>query len=196
MNKKEEILEATCYYFSKYGYNASLSDIAKRVGIKTPSLYSHFENKGHLFYLAVERELTLYFTYLNHTLDSLEGMTTEEKLKTIILSVFEYFNTIERLRFKRNIALIENEEIRSKCKEFIRLQEKKCSKKIMKIFRQGVQSGELREDTGVPEISLYFAMLQGMLDAMLLFCEASEDMQDYIINTVQAYWKGIKAPEK
>ena len=47
---KLRILDAALTIFSKKGFDAtSVGDIAKAVGIKTPSLYSHFESKQQLY---------------------------------------------------------------------------------------------------------------------------------------------------
>ena len=55
MDKKTEILNSAYKHFSKRGYNVSMSDIAKDVGIKTPSLYSHFTSKDEIILIVIEK---------------------------------------------------------------------------------------------------------------------------------------------
>jgi AcrR family transcriptional regulator len=43
VSKKEEIIKAAAELFSQKGYHLSISDIAKKVNIKPPSIYSHFQ---------------------------------------------------------------------------------------------------------------------------------------------------------
>ncbi len=50
MNTKEKITEEALKLFSEKGYSdVYVSDIAKAVGIKAPSLYKHFKNKQEIF---------------------------------------------------------------------------------------------------------------------------------------------------
>jgi len=56
MSKKDEIIDATSELFAEKGYELSMSDIAARVGIKTPSLYSHFESKDEIIGIVLEKD--------------------------------------------------------------------------------------------------------------------------------------------
>ena len=50
MDTKHRILDEALTLFSEKGYaNVYVSDIAERVGIKTPSLYKHYRNKRAIF---------------------------------------------------------------------------------------------------------------------------------------------------
>ena len=54
----ERILDAAEDLFARRGFDAtSLSDVADRVGIRTPSLYSHFGSKQDLYVAVLERLL-------------------------------------------------------------------------------------------------------------------------------------------
>jgi len=62
----ERILDAAEAIFAERGYDAtSLSDIAERVGIRTPSLYNHFKNKENLYIAVLERLLDPFFEMLD-----------------------------------------------------------------------------------------------------------------------------------
>lgn len=50
------ILEAALEHFAESGYEgAALSDIARQVGIRTPSIYAHFKNKDDLFLSVIDK---------------------------------------------------------------------------------------------------------------------------------------------
>ncbi len=54
---KEKLKKAALHLFAEKGYDGTaLSEIAKEAGIKTPSIYAHFESKEAL-YIAVYREV-------------------------------------------------------------------------------------------------------------------------------------------
>ena len=106
MDKKEEILHAAFKLFSEKGYALSMSDIAKAVKIKTPSLYSHFESKDKIVELTIKKEIEHYFFTLDKLIDSMKDKTCREKLNGMFLSVLDYFCQSGRLRFWRNIPLL------------------------------------------------------------------------------------------
>ena len=50
MNTKKRILDEALTLFSEKGYaNVFVTDIAKAVGIKAPSLYKHYKSKQDIF---------------------------------------------------------------------------------------------------------------------------------------------------
>lgn len=58
----ERILDAAEDLFARHGFEAtSLADVADRVGIRAPSLYSHFASKRDLYVAVVERLLEPFF---------------------------------------------------------------------------------------------------------------------------------------
>jgi AcrR family transcriptional regulator len=55
MDTKQRILDEALTLFSEKGYaNVYVADIAKRVGIKAPSLYKHYKNKRAIFDAIIE----------------------------------------------------------------------------------------------------------------------------------------------
>jgi AcrR family transcriptional regulator len=65
----EEILEAAGKAFSTAGYEgATLSSIAKEVGIKTPGLYYHFKSKSDLLFAYLQRVGSMIDTEIDKAL--------------------------------------------------------------------------------------------------------------------------------
>ena len=68
----EDILDVAERWFAERGFEAtSLGDISDGVGIRSPSLYKHFENKEEMFIAVLERLLDPYFEILHRILDEL-----------------------------------------------------------------------------------------------------------------------------
>jgi TetR/AcrR family transcriptional regulator len=84
----ERILDAAEDLFAKKGYSAtSLSDVADKVGIRSPSLYNHFKNKE-----------ALYQTVLNRLLDNfIEPLDELTETQLSQQRVLEWLDTIVRL---------------------------------------------------------------------------------------------------
>jgi AcrR family transcriptional regulator len=62
----ERILDTAEQLFAERGFDgASLGEVASRVGIRGPSLYSHFKNKQQLYEAVLERLLDPFFSMLD-----------------------------------------------------------------------------------------------------------------------------------
>lgn len=192
MSKKDEIIDAASHLFSEKGYELSMSDIAKQVGIKTPSLYSHFESKEEIISIVIENEMTRLYSHLNQTIDGLENESVELKLKSLYLSVFDYFDTSGKLQIMRRLPLLDDSLIKEKCKETIRIQDGIFSSKMKKLMEEGIASGEVRKDATNGVMLLYLATIQGLLDVKLLYRYSAAEMERYSLAAWEAYWNGIK----
>lgn len=82
----ERILDAAEAIFAARGYDAtSLSDIAEGVGIRTPSLYNHFESKESLYLAVLERLLDPFFAMLDGFLaQPLDVARAEESIAALM----------------------------------------------------------------------------------------------------------------
>ena len=192
MSKKDEIIEAAGYFFSDKGYDLSMSDIADKVGIKTPSLYSHFGSKEELIWLTVEKEIFAFYNYLNQTIDISKNENAELQLRRIFLSVFKYFDKPERLKVWRRLPLVDNNSIKKKCLDRIRENDERITQKVKKILDDGVRQGEVSENIDNGVLLLFLAMIQGLLDKMLLMELTASEMEKYTLVTWETFWKGIK----
>ena len=192
MDQKEEIIKAMFEVFSEKGYNASMADISKKVGIKPQSIYSHFESKDEIVWIVLEREIDTKFEFLRGKIEKSKNESCEVALKKIAFAIYDYFNDYKKLKFWRNISLIQNEEIRKKCQEKIRFSEGSNRKEMVSIFQVGAEKREIKSNHLEGVMILYLSMIQGILDGMLLYNDSRVDMKDYAKITWDAFWDGIK----
>jgi len=193
MKRKDEILEIAGQLFAEKGYDLSMSDIAGKIGIKTPSLYSHFESKDEIISLVLEREVIKMYDFFNMTLDRLQEEGTEQKLKRLFFSIFNYFEKPGQLEILRRIPFVENEMIKMKLTKVMLERDASFSLKVREIIEEGILSGEVRENAEEGTMLLYLAMIQGMLDTKLLQKYTDSRLQDYTLTAWEAFWNGIKA---
>jgi AcrR family transcriptional regulator len=194
MDKKNEILEVTFELFTEKGYQASMSDIAKKVKLKTPSLYSHFENKEEIMDIVIRREIYSFFTELENKLISLLDVEVEKALREAYFFILDYYSDKGRIRFWRNISLINNLELREKSREYIQKRELIIAKLTKQIFEKGTREKIIREECSEGCFFLYLAMIQGVLDGMLLYDDNSGiDMEVFINGVWNSYWQGISS---
>lgn len=193
MKRKDEILDIAGSLFSEKGYDLSMSDIAGKIGIKTPSLYSHFDSKDEIICQVLEREMTKMYDFFNMTINGLQNEGTERKLKQLFLSIFDYFETPGQLELWRRIPFVENEMIKMKLTKVILERDAFFSSRVKKIIEEGIQSGEVRENAEDGTMLLYLVMIQGLLDTKLLQKYTDSQLKDYTLTAWQAFWNGIKA---
>jgi len=191
-NTKMAILKEAYELFAENGYSTSLDEVAKKVGIKTPSLYAHFENKEELFFILIKQEIESYFSKLDLQFRNLHGKNTYTQISGIFFSVMEYFKHDNRARFWRNIPLIKVAKLRDQCRLLIKQNDRKYSELMAAILHQGVIHKELRESVDDGSVNLLLAMIQGILDGMLLYENDEFDIQLFALKAWQAFWDGIK----
>jgi Transcriptional regulator len=189
-NKKEEILDIVKGLFSQKGYMLSMSDIAECVKIKVPSLYSHFSSKDEIIYKVVEKEINNYYDSLIIFFKKSKNEESKTILEGYYLHIFAYFDTREKIKFWHNIYLIQNEDLRKKCKKLIVFRNETNLKKIKSIFEEGMLKGEIKKSDKEPEL-LYLAMIQGILEGILVYGDVS---RLYTEKIWEAFWDGIRIP--
>ncbi|MEA4987164.1 MAG: TetR/AcrR family transcriptional regulator [Anaerovorax sp.] len=193
MGKKEEILNVAHMLFSEKGYNLSMSELSKAVKIKTPSLYSHFRSKEEIVECIVKQEIEKCFSYLEVTINEMEDKKCREKFEGVLFAIFDYFSQNKRLGFWRNISLIQNSKLKNDFHVIIKEKEDYYLDKLKQCVEKGISKGEIKETVGEGAVYLYFTMLQGMMDLMLLYENQPLDVNEYVKKTWSAYWEGIKA---
>jgi AcrR family transcriptional regulator len=190
MEKKKEILSAANELFSEKGYNLSMSEIANAVKIKTPSLYSHFSSKEEIVELMIKEEIQNYYDNMEKTMEKVKCLSSKECLQEFLLSVLNYLMQNNRLRFWKNIPMIQNKDLADSCRKLIQEQDIKFNRQIRQWFEKGIARGEIIESEGDGALYLYFVMIQGILDGMLFHQNSSHSLE-LAMKVFDAYWDGI-----
>ncbi len=191
MDRKEEVINAAFYLFAEKGYQLSMAEIAKQVGIKTPSLYSHFKSKDEIIYRMVEKIVKELFDHMNRTLDATQDLGCGEALGSVFFASME-FNTYDRLRVYRRLPFIGQEDIRDRCIGIMRERETAFIGRLVGVIQKGIQAGEVHEKVEGGIITLFMAILQGNLDGKLLYIN-HENVQEFYEKSWTCYWDGIRA---
>jgi AcrR family transcriptional regulator len=195
MVTKQDILDETYLLFAEKGYYLSMSDIAKQVGLKVPSIYSHFQSKDEIIYCVMENKISTYYTtLLDEIKQSLQSdVSTEKRLRQICFSVSDYFSNQQTLRFWKNISLIYHEELRVKCRELVKRQDELLFELLRSIFEIGSKKCEItvKEESVEGGVLLFWTMMQGILDMILIQGGMHMSYDTQIPKIWQAYWDGL-----
>ena len=192
MDKKEKILEVTDALFADKGYNVSMSDIAKEVGIKVPSIYSHYSGKDEIILLVIEREINRFYSFLLEEMKNMKEVNCEEKLKKLYYLILNYYKQENRLRFWRGISLIQNTELKMQCGNLVREKEKEVSEKLHQIFTEGMKNNRIEGIDAQSMVSFYFVLVRGVMDMMLVYQNVETDLDLFFDKIWREYWFAIK----
>ncbi|MEJ8553519.1 TetR/AcrR family transcriptional regulator [Tepidibacter sp. Z1-5] len=106
MMTAKKIKQSALELISQRGYSdTTLSLIAERVGIKKPSIYSHFESKEDIFFCILEDETKNLKKYIESILDDIKESELDESLYLIIYKFANYFNKNKILAKFWNIVM-------------------------------------------------------------------------------------------
>lgn len=177
MDKKTEILDATFSQFCRRGYSVVMSDIAKDVGIKTPSIYSHFSSKDEIILLVVERQIEEYCGFLDTLYANIQQLDWIHKLEKIYFDIIRYFKNADQVRFYKNILLIDQADLRKKCSAKVFDMELFHLSKLESVFPNESEGNAL----------LFLSIIQGALEVELLFYESDDTAEAYITKIWRSY---------
>jgi len=98
MATKAEIKDSAYYCFAHYGYEGTtMQDIAKAVGLKKQSLYSHFQSKEELYLTVLQEQQRKVIGEIKASLVKLRGKPLEDLLKGLFNSYVSIFLDREML---------------------------------------------------------------------------------------------------
>lgn len=87
MSAKNRIRDVAFHYFSQYGYEGTaLSQIAKEINVKTPSLYAHFSSKEEIFFYCLEYALESDLDFFQLELELKDDTIVENTLYNLLLN--------------------------------------------------------------------------------------------------------------
>lgn len=193
MDTKQQILDATFHLFAEKGYHTSMSDISKKVGIKVPSIYSHFKSKDEIIFTVMEREIKSFFEKIRTEVAVICALEEDcgTRLKNIFYSVISYFE-YEKLRSWRNISLIYQKELREKCRELYIKEESHTTQLLKTIYDEGIKRSQIKADHHGSHTLFYLTMMQGYFELVLIYHESNIDLEQYKNKIWLTYWESIR----
>ncbi|WP_026678319.1 TetR/AcrR family transcriptional regulator [Fictibacillus gelatini] len=189
---KEKIKEVALSVFASQGYEgASLSKIADGVGIKTPSIYSHFKSKEDLFFSIFEDVLWEDIQRVQTLLETIKNDSIEEKLYQILHNIFQYYkqNEEKAVLLKRTMLFPPDalkEELRLK---FVN-SETALSKILYSVFEEGIKTGVIKgeiEDL----LASFYCLIDGLF--IQIFYYGKEEVEARFQKVWSIFWAGIQA---
>ncbi|TVY11999.1 TetR/AcrR family transcriptional regulator [Paenibacillus cremeus] len=187
------IKQAALHAFVRSGYDGTaLSDIAQRVGLKTPSLYAHFQSKQELFLFTFEDVLREHTQAIQQVLEQCQQQcdTTEAILCRLLL---EYCGGLqlggERAAFLKRALLFPPRFLASGLKERFLLMEQQLSEPLTAVFEAALSAGQVRGWSVKELLTSYFYLMDGCFVQSYLYRRDAFD--ERLAAAWRIYWRGI-----
>lgn len=189
--KKNEILEKSLELFANQGYfGTSMDNIAKAVGIKKASLYSHYPGKESIFTALFNSILEDYSKFIENLTSCNEETNYLEKLASIFSGYVKNCQDNLKMAFWDRYYYYPPEYL----KDYILTKTKEVEMlfvdKIISIIDQGIKNGMIKnKDAHGIALSFYYMMIG--LAMTIKFYEEKEIDQD-IDKCISAFLEGLK----
>lgn len=160
----ERIKLAALTMFTESGYvGASLSEIAKEVGIKTPSIYAHYKSKEQLFLQLIQEVIVEEHKQFIELLHNME----QEPVKQQMYRLFAFFTDLDQLTtgqaFLKKTMLVPPRHLKEQLKHDFLLYEHELNKGIVSVLDKGVSQGLFTRDEEERLIAVFYACVDGIL---------------------------------
>lgn len=169
MTTYEKIKAEGLALFSRYGYDGtSIDDIAKKVGIKKASMYSHIRSKDEL-YLSILEEV---INWDKESLDQLNRMIALAGVRAKLKAIFYFYYHLYKDEVSNSKILFLNrsltfppEELSDRIKDSYEEYNAWQRKVVSDIFFEGVNSGRIREMDARDFLTTFFCAIDGTFAA-------------------------------
>lgn len=190
---KYKIKDVALKLFALKGYESTtMRDIAKEVGIKAPSIYSHYINKEAIFLELVD-DLIKQFTWENIDLNELSKQDSFN-LKDVLFDVFSgYYNYFTKnkyqLLFWQRIRFLPPSGLEEKYSTNVLLYDRPVVNVYIDLFGLAISKGQLSEKKMEILVLPYFAFVSGYIDSLLIVPTHLTDEQLRL--AFEVFWKCI-----
>jgi AcrR family transcriptional regulator len=160
----ERIKQAALTMFTESGYEgASLSEIAKAVGIKTPSIYAHYKSKEQLFLQLIQEVIA---EERKQYLELLQ-VIKQEPIKQQVYRLFEFFTDLNHLTtgqaFLKRTILVPPRHLRDQLRQDLMRYENELTEGLIEVLHKGASEGLFNREEEERLIATFYVCVDGIL---------------------------------
>ncbi len=184
---KERIKQAALSIFAQRGYyGTAMNDIAKLVGIKTPSIYAHYKGKEELFTSIYDDLAKDYVDLMEELINTAESMDIEAGLYYIFEQYIIHFMTRPEVRdFWNQVPISTPSELREKLFSYSREYDLGIEKRLAGIIAAGIRQGKLRDDDPLTMSFSHRLMRDGIKTWISVIPEINNEKY------IKAFWNNL-----
>ena len=166
MSSSDRIREEALKLFVQNGYEgASIEDIARQVGIRKASIYSHFKNKEDLYIQIFENAVKWDKEYFESLTQSFEKEDTKQKLKTILQQYCHIYTdeaSVDRIRFVNRAMIYPPDFLRDKLQSIFASYETQFNQFFLLIIEEGQKKNILCSTPSRDILSFFYCIVDGL----------------------------------
>jgi AcrR family transcriptional regulator len=184
------ILDAAYAVLVERGYHeASMDEIATRVGISKGALYLHFESKEHLIFSLIDQEIIKFLAVVDQVIE--EEVTVRARLEHILLETYKGIQHGHQFLLALRAIGISNSAIAERLEEQVAM--RGLVDRLAALFEEGKHNGEL--DATVPTtilVSMFLGLMR-MHDNQQLVSTNELSPQKLVQSASRVFFEGILA---
>jgi AcrR family transcriptional regulator len=186
-----KITSAALHTFALKGYEgAALSEIAKQVGVKTPSLYAHFRSKQEMFLTVYELVLQEYAHRLEQRLQASQQEAMEQRMFQLLKDSCSHELLSEhQMSFLKRTLLFPPDFLEEELRQRFIAVEQKLSEQLLSIFAAASAAGEIPTVSASEALTSYYCLMDGCF--MQSFLYGRELFEQRLPAIWRIYWRGL-----
>lgn len=192
MKTKELIVDEFIQSFGSNGYEGTSVDfIAKQVGIKKGSLYTHYAGKNKIFTIACEKILDKTIAVIGAALAVQKDAPPDERLYTILKMIClegEYL-TANEIAFLKRVALMSSEELLSLVGELLSKYDSFINDVVNRLFAECADKNIISKS----EIEAATEAFHLLLDNLFMNVFGNKSREKTLRALWCYFWKGVRA---
>ncbi len=190
--KKDQILDKAMELFANQGFfGTSMDDIAKAVGIKKASLYSHYAGKESIFTAVFNNILNDYSSFIDDLTMCSEETNHLEKLTDVFSRYVKNCENNFKMIFWDRYYYYPPEYLKDYIFQKTYEIEMLFLEKITNIFEQGIKNGSIRSKNANDIALSFYYMMIGF--AMTVKFYDGKEIDKDIVRCTTAFLDGIKS---
>ena len=191
----ERLLQEAAALFARRGYSGtSMSDIAREVGVRKASLYNYYRSKEDLLMALLEQSLSAWTEACDHQFD--DQATLETKLAAYLTSLVEFGRTNPQAMALIRLATAQVPgDLRIKVQDRFADYESTWHQELTTIFRQAVDSGEIRPADPASLALAWGIFLDGIAVRFVFANERTEALVNNLHTLWSLFWRGLSGTD-
>ena len=184
------IKEAALARFAQFGYEGtSLSDIAHDVGIKKPSLYSHFTGKEQLYFVCLDASLERDLDYLRSCVAAHEDKSLSSFLYELLESYGRrFYENVEAMFWLRSLFFPPaafKDRIVEKANHYV----EEAGHLLTPVFAEAIEKKTITAENAEMTAAAYLCLFDGLM--IELQYSGLDGFQKRLHAAWPIFWRGI-----
>lgn len=190
---KEKIKAAALELFAQHGFAATtVSQIAQEVGIKAPSLFSHFKSKEELFVTIFQEVNQQIVEHVRQLAQEPGDVAAAKKLELIFRRNCQFYLEDEaRTRFIKQTMTLPPAFVKEAIMDDFFDAESRLSAVLTELFQRGVAEGVFCDVPVEQFLAAYYCMMDGVLMQINIYEPVQMEMR--IGHIWEHFWRGVRA---